>query len=89
MIISVVSVFMNDSKAQFRKFATKESYQSLGYGTKLLKYMFVYLEENDVTEIFCNARYEKTKFYEKFGLKKTEYTFEKASKKYIIMELKK
>jgi hypothetical protein len=39
-----------------------------------------------VKRIYCNARKEKASFYEKFGLCKTENTFIKSGKDYIVME---
>jgi GNAT superfamily N-acetyltransferase len=85
-LISVLSLFVRGAEAQFRKFATLTSHQNKGYGSKLLKYVLEEAERAGVKRIYCNARREKTSYYEKFGLCKTENTFNKSGKYYIVME---
>ena len=85
-LISVVSVFIRGQEAQFRKFATLEQFQGKGYGSKLLQYIFDFLEEKNTSRIWCNARISKAGFYQKFRMKETEITFEKAGIDYVVME---
>jgi N-acetylglutamate synthase-like GNAT family acetyltransferase len=85
-LISVVSVFLHGQEAQFRKFATVEQYQGKGYGSKLLQYVFDFLEEKKVSRIWCNARISKAGFYQKFGMETTAATFEKEGMEYVVME---
>jgi len=85
-LVSVVSVFFKGNEAQFRKFATLEKYQGMGYGTHLLEFVFDFLQEKKVDRIWCNARISKTGFYQKFGLKETAIVFEKEGIRYVVME---
>ncbi|MCL6259312.1 GNAT family N-acetyltransferase [Aquiflexum sp. TKW24L] len=85
-LISVVSVFIHGQEAQFRKFATLEQYQGKGYGSRLLQYIFDFLEEKKVSRIWCNARISKAGFYQKFGMNTTAAAFEKEGMEYVVME---
>ncbi|MFC5452829.1 GNAT family N-acetyltransferase [Paenibacillus aestuarii] len=85
-LISVVSLFIDGSDGQFRKFATRVSEQNKGYGSILLNHLLVEAQQAGIKRIFCNARREKSRFYEKFGLAATEEMFTKDGKEYIIME---
>lgn len=85
-LISVVSLFIDQEEAQFRKFATLEDEQGKGYGSTLLKYVLNRANDHGVKRIWCNARTNKVEFYKKFGLEKTATTFSKGGKDYIIME---
>jgi len=85
-IVSVISLFINEDEAQFRKFATALSEQSNGYGTLLMRHLMTYAENLKVKKIWCNARADKTSFYEKFGMRQTSKSFIKGGINYIIME---
>lgn len=85
-LISVVSLFIEGEEAQFRKFATLESEQGKGYGSRLLQHVLEEAEQRGVRRFFCNARSNKAPFYQKFGLAATGQTFSKGGKDYIIME---
>lgn len=85
-LISVVSVFIHGQEAQFRKFATREQFQGKGYGSKLLQYIFDFLEAKNTSRIWCNARISKAAYYQKFGMTTTAATFEKEGMEYVVME---
>jgi len=85
-LVSVISLFIENSEAQFRKFATLEKHQGRGYGTILLNEIMTIAEKSKLSKIGCNARVEKSTFYEKFGMKATDKTFEKGGIMYVIME---
>lgn len=85
-VLAVISVFIKDEQAQFRKFACLQSFQGQGIGRKLLNYVIRFLEKRDVKVIFCNARIEKTEFYESFGMSKFGENFQKDNQSYIIMK---
>ncbi|MEM8889239.1 MAG: GNAT family N-acetyltransferase, partial [Bacteroidota bacterium] len=87
-LLSIISLFINEDRAQFRKFATLIEEQGKGYGTKLLRFLLEEVAKYPLSCIFCNARIERTAYYEKFGLKRTEEYFEKGGRKYVIMEKK-
>ena len=85
-IISVVSLFIKDDHAQFRKFATKTSKQGNGYGSLLLDYLMTIACNKKIDKLWCNARADKTSFYERFGMIQTPKRFIKEGVNYIIME---
>ncbi|MFC6100063.1 GNAT family N-acetyltransferase [Olivibacter domesticus] len=66
-LISVVSLFIEGTEAQFRKFATDRNYQGKGYGSTLLNFILTYTKEQGVLNIWCNARISAIKFYKKHG----------------------
>lgn len=86
LLISVISVFVRNGEAQFRKFATLASEQGKGYGTRLLSYLFEQLYGQQVHRIWCNARADKAEFYRHFGMVPTDQTFTKGGIAYVIME---
>ena len=85
VLVSVVSLFIVNSKAQFRKFATLEKEQGKGYGTLLLSHLILFASQNNLSEIWCNARTNKQEFYIKFGFSPTNNLFSKAGIDYIVM----
>ena len=87
-LIAVGSLFINveTKEAQFRKLATEVAYQGRGIGTALLNHQLTTAHKNGVRRLWCNARKDKSAFYERFGLEKTAKTFEKGGINYVIME---
>lgn len=85
-LTSIVSLFTVNNEVQFRKFATLVEFQGLGYGTVLLQKVIASTKKEEIRKLWCNARVEKSKFYEKFGLKPTNKKFEKGGIQYIVME---
>lgn len=84
-LVSVVSLFTEENTLQFRKFATLQAHQGKGYGSQLLIHVFEYAKNKHYKKIWCNARKDKTAFYEKFGLNETKETFVKGGITYVIM----
>lgn len=85
-LVSIVSLFVENKEAQFRKFATLQSSQGKGYGSQLLKFVFAEVEVQNIKRIWCNARKEKTAFYQRFCMIETQETFSKGGIEYVIME---
>jgi predicted GNAT family N-acyltransferase len=85
-LVSVVSLFIQDQEAQFRKFATRTDRQGKGHGSRLLRFMLEEAGKYPVRAVWCNARVEKTPFYEKFGLEITDQLFSRGGKDYVIMK---
>ena len=85
-LISIVSLFINDGEAQFRKFATLENYQGKGYGSILLNEIIQVAGKKSLKRIWCNARTNKMDYYKKFGMVVTDSTFRKGGLDYVIME---
>jgi len=86
ILISVISLFINNEEGQFRKFATLQQEQGKGYGSMLLDYVIQEAKKRGVKRIWCNARKNKVNFYKKFGLQESNYRFIKGGKSYVIME---
>ncbi|OEK06037.1 GNAT family N-acetyltransferase [Flavivirga aquatica] len=85
-IISVVSLFIKNDSVQFRKLATKVSEQGQGYGTLLLEHLIAFVLDKKLNKLWCNARADKTFFYERFGMLKTSKTYTKGGIDFVIME---
>lgn len=85
-LISVISLFINDNSAQFRKFATLTDYQGNGFGSVLLRKVIEIVKHDKVPKLWCNARIDKSEFYTKFGLKYTDIQFQRSGIDYVIME---
>ena len=85
-ITAVVSLFINNNSAQFRKLATKNSEQGNGYGSILLKYLMSIVSNKNIEVLWCNARSDKTSFYEKLEMIQTPKKFVKEGVNYVIME---
>lgn len=86
VLTSVVSLFVKDGVAQFRKFATLNEKQGQGYGSTLLQHIIAVASELKANTLWCNARKDKADFYKKFRLQETKHTFSKSGKAYVVME---
>lgn len=86
-LVSVVSVFKEATRAQFRKFATLPQHQGKGYGSALLKHIIKTAAAQSINELWCNARQEKITFYSRLGLRETSHNFSKGGKAYRAMTL--
>ena len=87
MLVSVVSLFQTETGiVQFRKFATKPNEQGKGYGSKLLYHLIEFAKQKGFHTLWCNARADKTSFYEKFGMFKTQETYIKQNIKFVILK---
>jgi len=85
-LASIISLFRKNNEVQFRKFATLLEFQGMGYGTTLLHEIISILQKEGVNILWCNARVEKSKFYERFHLKSTHKKFMKGGIEYVIMK---
>jgi phosphoribosylformimino-5-aminoimidazole carboxamide ribotide isomerase len=87
-IVSVISLFVENDNAQFRKFATETTEQNKGYGSILLNYIIEESIKNNVKNLWCNARLTALGFYEKFGFEVVSEKWIKNDIEYVKMELK-
>lgn len=85
-LISVISLFVENNEAQFRKFATLKEYQGKGFGSDLLNELMLISEKEQLSKIWCNARINKIDYYSKFGMIETNNKFIKGGIGYVIME---
>ncbi len=86
VLVSIVSLFIENSQAQFRKLATEDAEQRKGFGAQLLSHVIREALSKKAERIWCNARINKTAFYEKFGLQKTRETYSKGGIDFVILE---
>lgn len=86
-LISVVSLFQNGDQMQFRKFATHNDFQGMGFGSLLLEYLTGFSKEEGCKRLWCNARKIASGFYKKHGFQETSQTFFKDGHDFVIMEL--
>ncbi|MDT0552241.1 GNAT family N-acetyltransferase [Urechidicola vernalis] len=85
-LVTIVSLFIDGKKAQFRKLATLPSEQGKGYASLILRHIFEQAKSKGVHKIWCNARKDKLEFYLKKGFTKTSESFEKSGIAYNIIE---
>lgn len=85
-LVSVISLFIDGDEGQFRKFATLEDYQGKGYGSLLLEEIMHIANTKKLTKIWCNARQNKSTYYTKFQMHKTNKTYVKGGIDFVIME---
>ncbi len=85
-LLSVISLFIDQKSAQFRKFATLTTEQNKGYGTTLLQHVIDYTINKKINLLWCNARVDKTGYYKKFGFKETNKTYRKKGIDFVFIE---
>jgi predicted GNAT family N-acyltransferase len=85
-LVSVVSLFIEQDSAQFRKFATEISEQGKGYGGKLLGYLIEETIQRNIKTLWCNARLSATGLYQKFGFQIVSESWVKDGVEYVKME---
>ena len=85
-LTSIISLFQTQEGVQFRKFATLTEAQGKGYGTQLLTEVFKSYSNGSVPRLWCNARVEKAKYYERFGLQRTNKTYTTGGIAFVVME---
>lgn len=86
-LVSVISLFTTGKECQFRKFATLDDEQGKGYGSQLFSFLIDFVKNMECDVLWCNARFDKRSFYEKYGMKTSGETFMKEGITYIRMEL--
>jgi len=85
-LVGVVSLFQKGYDYQFRKLAVDPTFQKMGIGNSLLKYITDHAHENSGKRIWCNARVSATGFYLKAGFLQTGKLFSKNGYDYEVME---
>jgi len=85
-LVGVVSLFQKGGDFQFRKLAVDPTFQKIGIGNSLLKYITDYAQENGGARIWCNARLTAIGFYLKADFLQTGKLFSKNGYDYEVME---
>jgi len=87
-LIGVVSLFVTATGAQFRKLAIAGAEQGKGYGTRLVQHIIEHVNtDKNSTHLWCNARADKIKFYQKFGMVESGERFQKEGVAFCVMTL--
>ena len=87
VLLSVISLFIEDYTAQFRKFATETAEQGRGYGAKLLTHLMEECINKNIKTLWCNARTSASEFYEKFGFEIVSDAWVKDGIEYVKMSM--
>lgn len=67
-LVAVISLFVDGSRAQFRKFATHPNFQGQGIGSMLLKHVIDRAKQLKAKLLCCDARLSAASFYARRGL---------------------
>ena len=86
-LVCVASVYLQNNKAQLRKFATDERYQHQGIRSKMLKHIIEWLQNTQVESFWCDARETALGFYQRFDMDTCSERFCKAGVYYYKMEV--
>jgi ribosomal protein S18 acetylase RimI-like enzyme len=86
-LISVASIYIDGREARLRKFATLESFQGCGIGSKLIDHIVSQLKQADVETFWCDARTTAVGFYKRFGMEVQGAEFVKSGIAYYKMEV--
>lgn len=86
-LTAVVSLFVKDGIAQFRKMAVLPSKQGNGLGKLLLQYVIDYCKQQPVQLLWCNARTSAIGFYTKIGFVTEGVPYQRNQLEYIKMQL--
>ncbi|ULQ57233.1 GNAT family N-acetyltransferase [Flavihumibacter rivuli] len=85
-VVSVLSLFPEGKRMQFRKFATLVDEQGKGFGTRLLSHVMESAAINGYEFIWCNARLSAISLYRRLGMEQKGGIFRKHGIEYVIME---
>ncbi len=84
-LLSVISLFIENENAQFRKFATQVIHQAKGHAAALLNFLIHECEKQHIKTLWCNARTSAYPFYQKFGFEIVSETWTKDGIEFVKM----
>ena len=82
-LVAVISLFVVDETARFRKFATRPDQQRQGLGTRLMQHIQTEARRQEATQLWCDARLDTAPFYRRFGMEPTGEEFFKGNIPYV------
>lgn len=82
-LVAVISLFLQNGEARFRKFATQPEQQGNGIGTALLNHVFAEARRLGAHRIWCDARLSAAAFYRRFGMQPLGDVFYKGPVPYV------
>ncbi len=86
-LVSVGSLFLNETGIQLRKFATQEEFQHQGIGSQMMRHMIEHARQMNASQFYCDARIPASLFYQRFGLQRVGESFYKENILYSRMIL--
>ncbi|WP_343701812.1 1-(5-phosphoribosyl)-5-[(5-phosphoribosylamino)methylideneamino]imidazole-4-carboxamide isomerase [Chitinophaga sp.] len=86
-MVSVVSLFISGSSAQFRKLATAAHHQGKGFGKALMQHLTDVCRQHGVATLWCNARASAETFYLRLGFKRISELFYKDNIPFYKMDI--
>ncbi|TGE27044.1 GNAT family N-acetyltransferase [Hymenobacter metallicola] len=86
-LVSVISLFVDDEQARFRKFATDPKFQRQGIGSVLLQRVIDEARRLGARSLWCDARQDATAFYQRFDMRAEGAVFYKGDIPYQRMRL--
>ncbi|MCT4575854.1 MULTISPECIES: GNAT family N-acetyltransferase [Donghicola] len=86
-MVSVLSLFKNESAMQLRKFATRSDCQGQGVGTLMMRHALSVAEASGADRVWLSARESAMPFYAKFGFQPFGDVFFKESQPYRNMQI--
>ena len=88
VLISVASIYLTENSARLRKFATATEHQRRGVGSAMLTHIIRNLKEENIAELWCDARESATGFYERFGMQREGERFYKSGVPYFRQRIR-
>ena len=85
-LVTVISLFEEGKSIRFRKFATLPGFQNQGLGRKMILHTIDYARERGFERLWCDARLDALRFYERAGFEKFSRTFFKEEIEYCKIE---
>jgi predicted GNAT family N-acyltransferase len=86
-LVSVISLFADEDRLRFRKFATLHAWQNKGFGSQLLRFVINDARDNGYRELWCDARSTASNFYKRHGFEKYGEPFFKKDIEYYKMSM--
>ena len=84
-LVSVASLYPDDTQIRLRKFATLAEYQGQGIGSQLLRHTLEVAKQQQMESYWCDARESAIGFYQRFGLSTEGERFFKSDVAYFKM----
>ncbi|MGX5819536.1 1-(5-phosphoribosyl)-5-[(5-phosphoribosylamino)methylideneamino]imidazole-4-carboxamide isomerase [Chitinophaga lutea] len=86
-LVTVVSLFPEGDRAQFRKLATAVHLQGKGYGKRMMLHLMEESRRLGVRTLWCNARASAEDFYLRLGFRRTSELFYKDNIAFYTMDI--
>lgn len=84
-LVGVASVFISESSARLRKFATLKDFRNQGIGSALLMHALQMAGAQGLQYFWCDARESALPFYARFGMRTEGVRFYKSDVPYFRM----